>query len=551
MTKILWNALKNSPGVVSAAALLMASPALANSNQINTNTSGEGLILAQAISLPSEPLPDPSLDTIGVSDLEQADPMGQVTSVSQLSDVQPTDWAFQALQSLVERYGCIAGYPDGTFRGNRAMTRYEFAAGVNACLDRITELIAASTADLVTRDDLAILQRLQEEFAAELAALTGRVDTLEARTAELEANQFSTTTKLNGEVVFLLGDTSGEFINGHDADVNTFLGYRVRLNFDTSFTGKDFLRTRLQARALPNLASNTDTLMSRLGIDGNSSGNFELDTLLYSFPMGSRSKFIIGAAGVEITDVIAAISPLESSSGGSISRFGRRNPLITRGPEGPGAGINLGLSDSFHFNVGYLASDAASPNEGDGLFNGPYTAVAQFLIEPSPRLAFAFDYARKYWGDGEVDVTGSTGSNSARRPFGDVATTSDNAGFQFNWAVGDGFEIGGWVGATWAKTTEDNSPEATILNGAVTLAFPDLLKEGSLGGIIVGVPPKLTDIDGGSSDPDTSLHIEAFYKLQINDNISITPGMFVVTNPDHNENNDTLWVTTLRTTFKF
>ncbi|MGB3636575.1 MAG: iron uptake porin, partial [Rivularia sp. (in: cyanobacteria)] len=61
--------------------------------------------------------------------------MSQVTNVNQLSDVQPTDWAFQALQSLVERYGCIAGYPNGTFRGNRAMTRYEFAAGLNACLD--------------------------------------------------------------------------------------------------------------------------------------------------------------------------------------------------------------------------------------------------------------------------------------------------------------------------------------------------------------------------------------------------------------------------------
>jgi len=56
----------------------------------------------------------------------------QVTSVSQLSDVQPTDWAFQSLQSLVERYGCIAGYPDGTYRGNRSLTRYEFAAGLNA-----------------------------------------------------------------------------------------------------------------------------------------------------------------------------------------------------------------------------------------------------------------------------------------------------------------------------------------------------------------------------------------------------------------------------------
>ncbi|HEY9662689.1 MAG TPA: iron uptake porin, partial [Allocoleopsis sp.] len=64
----------------------------------------------------------------------------QVTSISQLSDVQPSDWAFQALQSLVERYGCIAGYPDGTYRGQSALTRFEFAAGLNACLDRISEL---------------------------------------------------------------------------------------------------------------------------------------------------------------------------------------------------------------------------------------------------------------------------------------------------------------------------------------------------------------------------------------------------------------------------
>ena len=55
-------------------------------------------------------------------------------------DVYPTDWAYQALSNLVEQYGCVAGYPNGTFRGNRAMTRYEAAALLNACLDRITEV---------------------------------------------------------------------------------------------------------------------------------------------------------------------------------------------------------------------------------------------------------------------------------------------------------------------------------------------------------------------------------------------------------------------------
>jgi BMFP domain-containing protein YqiC len=98
------------------------------------------------------------------------------------------------LQSLVERYSCIAGHPDETYRVNHALTRYEFAAGLNACLDRVNELIATASTDLVSKEDLATLQRLQEEFGTELATLRGRVDSLEAQTAEVEANQFSTTT---------------------------------------------------------------------------------------------------------------------------------------------------------------------------------------------------------------------------------------------------------------------------------------------------------------------------------------------------------------------
>jgi hypothetical protein len=161
--------------------------------------------------------------------------------------VQPTDWAFQALQSLVERYGCITGYPDGTYRGDSALTRYKFAAGVNACLDRVNELIATGTANLVTRQDLATIQRLQEEFGTELATLRDRVDTVEAIAAQLEANQFSTTTKLGGEVITYLSDAFGE---NADPINNTNLGYRLRLDFNTSFTGKDRLRTRLQATNL-------------------------------------------------------------------------------------------------------------------------------------------------------------------------------------------------------------------------------------------------------------------------------------------------------------
>ncbi|MGB6295187.1 MAG: iron uptake porin, partial [Rivularia sp. (in: cyanobacteria)] len=216
------------------------STAIAQPNQLNKN-----LVIAQVAQ-------------------QQTTSTGQITSVSQLSDVQPTDWAFQALQSLVERYGCIAGYPNGTYRGNRAMTRYEFAAGLNACLDRVNELIAAATANIVTEQDLETLQRLQSEFSAELATLRGRVDALEARTAELEASQFSTTTKLQGEAIFAaIGATGGA---PDSDDPNIILTNRVRLNLNTSFTGKDLLITGLQAHNFGGGADGSGSLQQALGL---------------------------------------------------------------------------------------------------------------------------------------------------------------------------------------------------------------------------------------------------------------------------------------------
>jgi hypothetical protein len=213
---------------------------------------------------------------------------GPVTSISELSDVQPTDWAFQALQSLVERYGCIAGYPDRTFRGNRAMTRYEFAAGMNACLDRINELIAAGLADKVSKEDLATLQRLQEEFAAELAALRGRVDALEADVTDLKGKVFNPVTKLNAQVIAaVVGSalTEDRVVNGRvvaeQNQANMTLPYRVRLNFDASFVGRDRLRIRLQARDAVTEFFDGDP---GLEFGGGGGGTFTLAQLVYQFP---------------------------------------------------------------------------------------------------------------------------------------------------------------------------------------------------------------------------------------------------------------------------
>ena len=104
----------------------------------------------------------------------------------------PTDWAYQALANLIERYGCVAGYPNGTFAGGRALSRYEAAALLNACLDRVTEIT----------DEV---RRLMKAFEKELAIVKARVDGLEAAVGELAATQFSTTTKLAGKVRFIQG----------------------------------------------------------------------------------------------------------------------------------------------------------------------------------------------------------------------------------------------------------------------------------------------------------------------------------------------------------
>ncbi|MFN7660942.1 MAG: iron uptake porin, partial [Dolichospermum sp.] len=329
MSNILWKSLVVSPAALGAV-LLVSSTAIATTT---TTTEISSLETSSATEVSQEPEVLVK-ETKAAQFLAQAkvnrfsnennNSQSQVTSVSQFSDVQPTDWAFQALQSLVERYGCIAGYPSGTFRGNRSLSRYEFAAGLNSCLDRVNELIATATADLVTKQDLATLQRLQEEFSAELATLRGRVDALEGRTAELEANQFSTTTKLKGEAIFAATDTFGNETGKANRAV---LQNRVRLGLETSFTGRDMLTTRLSAgnatafdfrdnanapvsgskTAAINPGSNAvGKQIFEVGSTNNNS--VKIDKLTYEAPVGP-ARVYLAASGGQHSDYAAVNNP--------------------------------------------------------------------------------------------------------------------------------------------------------------------------------------------------------------------------------------------------
>jgi hypothetical protein len=512
--------------------------------------------------------------------------LSQVTSVSQLSDVQPTDWAFQALQSLVERYGCIAGYPDGTYRGNRALTRYEFAAGLNACLDRVNELIATATANQVTREDLATLQRLQEEFAAEVATLRGRTDALEATVAELEANQFSTTTQLTGEVVVgAAGIISGQDADGNDLDESVILGQRTRLEFNTSFTGNDQLYTLISTGNFPGFSDVTGITEGELAFTQDEANNVGLESLLYSFPLGETTEVVLGFSGGAFYDYTDTLTVMDGDGGsGALSAFGTRNPIYNLG-DGAGVGIRQQLGNTLELSLGYLATDASSPLDGGGLFNGPYAGIAQLVLKPSDRFNIGLTYINSY-------KASDTGAGSSRASFArfdeaffenlnlepvDVPTISNSYGLQLSWQISNNFVLGGWVGYTNTRLLSTlggllERGDSDIFNYAVTLAFPDLGREGNLLGIIVGMEPRLTGtgvalnpvaaanliaanpdlvLPDLGEDEDMSLHIEAFYQLQLTDNFAITPGVIWITAPDFNDANQDIVIGAIRTTFSF
>jgi len=523
------------------------------------------------------------------NDVEEADEIEQVTSVSQLTDVQPTDWAFQVLQSLVERYGCIVGYPDRTYKGNQALTRYEFAAGLNACLDKINELIAASTTGLVKKEDLVVLQKLQEEFAAELATLRGRVDGLEVRTATLEKQQFSTTTKLVGEAIFNINDIFGQQVNELN---NTVLNNRVRLDLQTSFTGRDVLHTRLTAGDVKlfqvrgatlsafvfdgdgqPLGTSEGTLVSR--VNGQTRNQIVLDRLDYSFPVGDRLSLYVAATGGKSQYYVpSTVNPFfEDFDGGngSISAFSQESPIYRIGG-GAGAAFNLALDDRKRvvLTAGYLATNAENPNSGRGLFNGDFAALGQLTITPSDAFQVGLTYVHGYHTPGNAIFglglrnnsffTGTLSANTFHTAF-DLAATTDSYGVETSLKLGSHAVLNAFGGYT--DLTLLGSGRGEIWYYGLGLAFPDLFKRGNLGGILVGVEPYLgsvrADVIGLSNQGlrdlglrnDTSLHIEGFYKFRLTDNISITPGFVWITAPDQDRENDGYVIGTLRSTFSF
>jgi hypothetical protein len=452
----------------------------------------------------------------------------QVTSVSQLSDVQPTDWAYQALSNLVERYGCVAGYPNGTYGGGKAMTRFEAAALLNACLDRVTE----------NTDEL---KRLADEFRNELTVIQGSVSKLEAQVGQLEATQFSTTTKLRGDSRWVLGGVNygGDKVNKYnDAPLReavTF-NYDVRLNFDTSFTGKDLLRTQLRAGNFDDSAFNGayPTKLTKLdaafqeNLGGTDGGDVvAIQRLYYQFPVGKNVTVVAGPRVRQ--DDMLAVWPSVYNADKILNIFQFAGAPGTYS-KNLGAGLGAWYkSGSWSLGANYVAADGDVGDSAEGgVFNGNSAATTTVQLGYTGKnwnLTGAYTYATN-----GVSIQG-TNELVSSLPNSETGGNTNSFALSGYWQP----STSGWVPSISAGWGYNNSSyteggDTASQSWYTGLVWKDVIAKGNALGFAVGQPTFVTEqnsVDGN----DGNYALEGYYKVQVTDNIAVTPSVFYLSNP--------------------
>ena len=490
----------------------------------------------------------------------------QVTSISQFSDVRPTDWAYQALSNLIERYGCVAGYPNGTFKGGQAMTRYEAAALLNACLDRVTE---------VTDE----LKRLMAEFAKELAVLRGRVDKLEAKVGELEATQFSTTTKLQGDTLFVIGANrfggsqdapnmapnvpTAERIKYGKTNRQAFGGvtfnYDFRLNFFTSFTGQDLLYTRLRSGNFNNSAFGGKPYnliaLDRAFSPRAGSDVLQIHRLYYRFPVAKEFTVMLGARASN-TEFLAVRPWFYAGTGTNVlDVFGHHGApgtynKITGGLLGVMWKQNVQKGKPYvAASTSYVAPNADNSTTSDlATGGGLFTDVSRgsFLTQlgwAAPQ--WAITGAWRYGQCGQNFRRGSQFANQNQpcSTFGSGDSSySNNFALTAAWQpLKAGFVPSVSLGWGYNKLSQAQDIGPTAYNKAtnisasqswsVGLEWADLFAKGNALGMAVGQPVFATSLRNGDTPNDGNYAWEWWYKFQVTDHISVTPAIFYLSRP--------------------
>jgi Carbohydrate-selective porin, OprB family len=456
--------------------------------------------------------------------------------------VKPGEWQYTALQNFAAKYGCNPNL------NNQPISQIEFARGLNTCLNKVEPMLAQQPGS-VTQADLEVLKRLTQEYRAQLTEVDSRLTGVDKKVTQLQANQFSTTTKLKGEAVF---NVTGVLSGGNNS--NVVLGDRVRLLFQSSFTGKDILWTRLATGNQPSLGPTFKSPSTTGGqvIETGGSNSVSLDWLAYQFPVGNTNVYVAAFNALQVDYAPSYGSNFDDFSGasGALSAFAESSPIYKIGG-GSGAGATIPIADTglASVSLGYFAFNANSPTNtppvSGGLFGTDNSLFGQLNFKLSPQLEAGVTYINSshngsiFNGTGVVVGTPLANNLALTSPGG--RTTADSYGLAFAYKASEKLAFNGFAMTTNARRggVTDN-----IWSYGGGISFPDVDGKGSLAGLFVGAEPY---VGGVGSTP---LHFEGFYKYKFSDNISITPGLIYLTAPDQVTNNGAL-IGVVRTTFLF
>lgn len=456
----------------------------------------------------------------------------RLTTVDELSDVQPTDWAYQALKSMSERYNLDLGYPDGTYRGNRAMTRYEFAAAIEAAINALVQLSDRNRP--VVQEDLNTLAQLQLNYQQAGEELKTRLDLrIQPRIDRLDAQQFSATTQLQGQ--FVLGLT-----DGNNASKTTFVD-RLRLNLTTYLSPQSRLVTQLEAGnngqdAIAQVHNREDNLLGTTGLLAGAGGldyvqvpeTLQLRRLYYSFRPTDRMAVVVGSK-LSPGDFIDRNRFADDSDVDFNSSFFFNNPLIVQNQidrvGGAGVAVAWDLNPVLLKGI-YVAADGADPQTG-GFWGDRHQASLELEYAPDPAWTVRFQYTHA-----EID-----------------GTNIDAIGVNGEWALNPYLGLFGRVGRGdyhGFNTVLSRELELSPMMWAAGINVRNWPIPGNVAGVAIGQPFISNDLGNASQT-----NFEAFYHLQLSDNLSLTPALIIVGNADNDSSSETTWQGVLRTVFSF
>jgi len=438
------------------------------------------------------------LNINGISDYSSS------AEVHNISDVHPSDWAFQALTSLAERNGCAVATPSSS------MTRYEAAALLNKCLGNVAQ---------VTEEE----SRLLNEFAPELAVIQGRVEGLESRISEFEAGQFSSTTKMNGKAAFITGYVDNDTTENSDSIT---MEYMYQLNMNTSFTGEDLLYTRIKTGNVGDHFKDKSQ-GTYLAVANGNGGVLKVDKIWYQFPVGDNLNVWVGPR-IENYYMLASAPSIykpitkQFALGGNGPVYGSSTSpgfgvAWTQDVEDPSAG-------RWAISAAYTAKDGASSSEDKGMFGDDGRSALLTKIEygaPRWQVSAAAAFKDNGWEDsyfatsaGKERASDSSetaiGLRAYWKPESTGAVPSVQVGYDFTNVddAGNGFadEASGWM---------------------VGFGWKDLWVDGNRAGIALGSRVSASSIVGGGDDAaDDNTVWEAYYSFKINDGVTVTPAVF-------------------------